>query len=265
MALWIVATPIGTLQDLSPRAREVLRSAQLIAAEDTRVTRRLLSALDIPSPPMVSVHAHNEHKREDVARRALDEDIALVCDAGTPGLSDPGSQVVSFAHQMGVVVRSVPGPSAWTAALAVSGLPCSPCSFLGFPPRKGRDNWARALLRRAETIAVYEAPKRILDLVHRLAELDGGREAVLCRELSKVHEEVLRAPLSELEAALSQRDQLRGECVLLIGPGTPLRDKRSSLDSGSLKDISAALGRRWCVPRKEAYRRLLDLEADYES
>lgn len=262
MALWLVATPIGTLGDIAPRAREVLASAATIAAEDTRTTHKLLHLLGIPAPPLVALHAHNEAERaEALARRAAAEEIALVSDAGTPGISDPGQLVVTAAHRLGVPVLSVPGPSALPTALAASGFPAAPAVFLGFPPRKGRETWAKVALARPETLVIYEAGNRVAGLVAALAAWQPDREACLCRELSKRHEENRRATLAGLAADLGARDAIRGECVLVVGPGEALVPERDALaaDAG-LGDIAAALAQRWGVPKKDAYRRLLELE-----
>lgn len=260
MALWIVATPIGTLGDLSPRAREVLRGAALVLAEDTRTARRLLTAAEIPAPPLEALHAHNEEARaEALARRAAEAEVALVSDAGTPAVSDPGRAVVAACHALGVPVRSVPGPSALAAALAASGFPAAPSTFLGFPPRKGRDAFADEVLRHPGTVVIYEAPSRVPDLLERLAARDAVREAVVARELSKAFEEVVRAPLG----ALAERPAPRGECVVVVGPGTPPTRPVAEVDAGaSLKDVARVLAARWGVTPREAYHRLLGLEAD---
>ncbi len=264
MTLHIVATPIGTLSDLSPHAREVLSSASVIAAEDTRTTRRLLSASDIPAPEIVAVHAHNEDRvAERIAERALTEEVVLACDAGTPGISDPGHLVVTAAHALGVEIRSVPGPSALAASLSASGFPTAPSTFLGFPPRKGRDGWVEATLARSDTLVMYEAPGRIADLAARFAAVAPRREAVLCRELSKKHEEVLRASLPDLATQLAGRE-LRGECVLVIGPGDAVKTGEPSIGEGSLKEVAAVLAERWGVKRRDAYQRLIAIEEEEE-
>lgn len=262
MALWIVATPLGTLGDLSPRAREVLGAASVIAAEDTRTTRALLSAVDIAAPPLVALHAHNEAQQADgLARRALLEEVVLVSDAGTPAVSDPGRALVDAALRLGVELRSVPGPSALAAALAASGLPASPSTFVGFPPRRGRGAWCRELLARPETLVIYEAPTRVAELTSQLAALAPARRAVLCREISKRHEEIVGDALGDLAANLEARETIRGECVLVVGPGEALAAEVAEVeDTASLKQIAAALATRWGVSKKEAYDRLLRLE-----
>lgn len=262
MALWIVATPIGTLGDLSPRAREVLGEVAAILAEDTRRTRQLLSAIQVPAPELVALHAHNERERAGaLAERALTQDIALLTDAGTPGVSDPGSQIVAQALACGVEIRSVPGPSALSAALAASGFPVAPSTFLGFPPRKGREGWVRAALGRPETLVLFEAPSRLPRLVADLATVAPGREACMCREISKKFEQVLRLPLAELARELAGQAPLKGECALVIGPGEPLAPAAPvPLQGDGVKEIAAALAGRWGVPRREVYQALLDLQ-----
>lgn len=263
MPLWIVATPIGTLADLSPRAADTLRRARIVLAEDTRHTMGLLSAHDITGPQLVALHAHNEaNHAEEYARRALTDEVALVSDAGTPGISDPGRLVIAAAHALGVEIRSVPGPSALAAALAASGFPAAPSTFLGFPPRKGRDEWATQTLSRGETLVLYEAPDRVADVVAALAALDPGREACLCREISKRYEELLRRPLGALAADLNARERILGECVLVVGPGEPLAPRVVAdlpADAG-LKDVAAALAHRWGARKQDLYRELLAMK-----
>jgi 16S rRNA (cytidine1402-2'-O)-methyltransferase len=265
MPLWIVGTPIGTLADLSPRARRVLAEAAVIAAEDTRVTRKLLSAHDIAAPQMVALHAHNEAQRAgELVARALEEDVALVSDAGMPGVSDPGRFMVAAAHERGVEVRSVPGPSALTTALSAAGFGASPFFFAGFMPRKGRDGFAHTLFARPEVCVVFEAPTRVTDLVRRLALLDPEREACLCRELSKKFEEVLRKPLALLAADLESRSKVQGECVLVLGPGEKRVHVTEESARKDLKGIASLLGKRWGVSKSEAYRELVELERQRE-
>lgn len=256
MALYVVATPIGTLGDLSPRAREILGSVVLIACEDTRTTRKLLSATGVEAPQLLAVHAHNEQQvAERVAERALEEDVALVSDAGTPAISDPGVAVVAAAHAAGVTVLSVPGPSAVVSAVAASGFRAAPFTFMGFAPRKGRDAFAAELLGHAGTVAVFEAPGRVGDLVTRLAALQPDRPAVISRELSKRFEEHRRGPLSALAT-----EDIRGECVVVVGPGPAYAAEQATVGGGSLKEVAGALAERWGVSKREAYQRLLELE-----
>ncbi|MBN2799556.1 MAG: 16S rRNA (cytidine(1402)-2'-O)-methyltransferase [Deltaproteobacteria bacterium] len=263
MSLWILATPIGTLSDLSPRAREVLSQAAVIAAEDTRNTRKLLGALGINAPPIEALHAHNEAQRAPaLAQRALTEEVVLVSDAGTPALSDPGRLLVEEAHRAGVELRSVPGPSAIAAALAASGFPAAPSTFLGFAPRKGRTGWLEQSLTSPHTLILFEATTRVAELVARAAALTPTREAALCREISKHYEEITRAPLAALAADLGSREAIKGECALVIGPGEVFVPQAQGVEGGTLKDVARVLAERWGTTRKDAYQALLELERD---
>jgi 16S rRNA (cytidine1402-2'-O)-methyltransferase len=219
--LLVVSTPIGNLDDLTPRARDAFAEADLVACEDTRHTGRLLAALGIKKP-LVSLHEHNERARLPRLLAALEEGqtIALASDAGTPLLSDPGFLLVREAAARGIRIEPRPGPSALLAALVVSGLPPYPFTFAGFPPPKSgkRRTFYRGLAALSHTVVVYESPHRLLaSLEDALAEL-GDRPAILGRELTKLHEEVLRGPLSALLAELRGRPALKGEMVLVVGP-----------------------------------------------
>ena len=262
MALWIVATPIGTLEDLSPRARSVLESVALIAAEDTRVTRKLFAGLGLTYQRLVSVRAKNERQQlTSIIDQAEVEDVAYVCDAGTPCVSDPGSHLVEAALERGVRVLSVPGPSALPTALAVSGFQAIPSYFAGFAPKKGRENWLLDLLKRPETLVVFESPSRIRDLVRRSSEIAPKRMAAVCRELSKRHEEVIRDQLVNLNTRLSEHTMLKGEFVLVYGPGEQTKSVgTSALKDDSPKELAKALARRWGLNRREAYQELTKLD-----
>ncbi len=262
MALWIVATPIGSLDDLGVRARQVLASSSVVAAEDTRHTMVLFEHHGIAGPRLTALHAHNEDDRADqLVALAATADVAIVSDAGTPCISDPGRVLVERAHRAGVEIRSVPGPSALAAALAASGFPAAPSVFLGFPPRKGREGFAREILAHGETLVLYEAPDRVAGLVADLAALQPDREACMCREISKKFEEIRRMPLAALAAELGGRESIRGEVVLVIGPGEPLVEVQSEVaaDAG-VKDVARALAERWGVPRNVVYQELLSLK-----
>jgi 16S rRNA (cytidine1402-2'-O)-methyltransferase len=221
--LLIVATPIGNLGDLSERAARTLAEADVVACEDTRRSGRLLHHLGLERR-LLSLHEHNERQRLPglLERLEAGATVALVSDAGTPLLSDPGYVLVREAIARGVTVSVVPGPSAALAALVLSGLPPHPFTFLGFPPPKsGR---RRAFYRRFaaldHTLVVFESPHRLpASLTDALAEL-GNRDAALARELTKLHEEVLRAPLEEILAAVEARGALKGEIVLVVGART---------------------------------------------
>lgn len=218
--LLVVSTPIGNLEDLSPRARRALAEADLIACEDTRHTGRLLTHLGLRKS-LVSLHEHNERQRLPRLLADLERGltVALASDAGTPLLSDPGFVLVREAAARGIVVEAIPGASAALAALVVSGLPPYPFTFAGFPPfREGkRKSFYRDLGNLGHTLVVFESPHRLLaSLADAEAEL-GDRPAAVARELTKLHEETLRGPLSSLRATLSARPSLKGEFVVVIG------------------------------------------------
>ncbi|MDE0033175.1 MAG: 16S rRNA (cytidine(1402)-2'-O)-methyltransferase [Deltaproteobacteria bacterium] len=216
MMLYVVATPIGNLEDITLRALRVLREVDLVAAEDTRHTRKLLERHDIHTP-LTSYHEHNERTKAPTLVRRLEagEDIALVSDAGTPTISDPGYHLIRAAAEKSVPVTPVPGASAATAALSVCGLATDRFVFQGFLP--GRRNRRREMLRQLQgddrTMVFYEAPHRIRESLADMHEVLGDRAAVVGRELTKVHEELLRGTLSQLAGEL---DQQRGEFVVVV-------------------------------------------------
>ncbi len=219
--LFVVATPIGNLDDLSPRAVEALRTASVIACEDTRVTGKLRQRFGIETPT-VSNHDHNERRRTPALldRLRAGETVALVSDAGSPVVSDPGYLLVRAAREAGVPVRVVPGPSAALAALTVSGLPAQAFTFLGFPPpRRGADR--RRFLDRAAnapgSVILFESAVRIARLLADLAERLGPRPASLSREMTKLHEEHWSGTLAELAERVETRS-LKGELTLVVGP-----------------------------------------------
>jgi len=219
--LQVVATPIGNMGDVSARARQALESAAAVAAEDTRHTGTLLQALGI-SKPLLSLHAHNETQRvpELLARIAAGETIALVSDAGTPLLSDPGYELVRAAAEAGIDVEAIPGPSAITTALAVAGLPVSRFCFEGFLPARERERRAHLaqLADETRTLVFFEAPHRITaTLADLAAELGNDRRAVVARELTKAHETIYRGTLAELAQRASKEDNFtRGEITLVV-------------------------------------------------
>ena len=215
--LWLVGTPIGNLGDLPPRAREVLASVDLVAAEDTRRTGRLLQGIGLKKK-MVSLYDANERERVDRIVSALHEgwSVALVSDAGMPLVSDPGYRLVRACADEALDVRVVPGPSAVLAALVVSGLPTDRFTFEGFPPRKPGERMKRleALRSDARTLIFFEAPGRVKTLLRDALVVFGDRRAALCRELTKRHEEVVRGRISEVLGGLD--DDPKGEVVLVI-------------------------------------------------
>ena len=274
--LVLVPTPIGNLGEVTIRAIATLKAADLILCEDTRVTARLLTAYGI-SAATAPLHDHNEDQRIPALLERLrgGQRIALVSDAGTPLVSDPGYRLVRAALEAGLPVSALPGPNAALTALTLSGLPPHPFLFLGFPPRGGARLAAFAQLRAAEraglsaTMIWYEAPSRAGETLADLLAAFGDRPAVLARELTKHFEEIIRAPLSELANRFANADP-RGEVCLLIGPApAELEDAddldarlRTALAGATLKqavaDVTAATG----LPRKQVYARALALAAD---
>lgn len=218
--LYVVATPIGNLKDMTLRAIELLGQVTTIACEDTRVTGNLLRHLEIDRKRLVSYFAGNEVARTAQLMEILREgtDVALVSDAGTPGISDPGSRLIAAAIDAGITVVPLPGPSAAIAALVVSGLPTDAFVFEGFlPHKKGRQTKVRRLAQEERTVILYESPHRIVKALGELVEHCGGeRRGVICRELTKRFEEINRGSLAELHADYSARVAIKGEFVLLI-------------------------------------------------
>jgi 16S rRNA (cytidine1402-2'-O)-methyltransferase len=219
--LFVVATPIGNLGDASPRSVEVLKAVDAVAAEDTRRTRKLLAHFGV-SARLISYHDHNEDRVSCDILEQLREgaDVALVSDAGTPLIADPGYRIVSLCARIGVKVVAIPGPSAAVAALSISGLPPSPFYFAGYLPRKSGQRRTRLaeLSGLSCTVVLYESPHRIAATLRDAAEVLGARRAVVARELTKIHEEVIRGTLGELAVEAAGR-QLRGEMVVVIGAG----------------------------------------------
>ncbi|HET7038885.1 MAG TPA: 16S rRNA (cytidine(1402)-2'-O)-methyltransferase [Gemmatimonadales bacterium] len=266
--LSVVATPLGNLADLTPRAADTLRAADLVAAEDTRRARILLQHVGA-RPRTMSYHAHSPPSRLDAILAALERgaSVALVTDAGTPTVSDPGAELVRRAREAGHAVEVVPGASAVTAALSVSGLPADRYLFLGFPPRRGSER--RALLEAAArspwTVVLFEAGPRLADLLDDLAgAADRSRRAAVGRELTKLHEEVRTGTLDEL-AGYYRSHEPRGEITVVLeggrreSPESPPADAiaraRELLGRGlSRKDVARLLADELGVPRNEAYR-----------
>jgi 16S rRNA (cytidine1402-2'-O)-methyltransferase len=235
----LIGTPIGNLGDLSPRARDALADADVIFCEDTRRTRKLLSAAGVPAPRLVALHEHNEASAADYAVSLAGDgsDVAVVTDAGMPGISDPGERVVGAALGAGVAVEVVPGPSAALAALVASGLPAGRFCFEGFLPRRGAERTARLhqLASEPRTTVLFEAPHRARRTLADLAEACGSeRPVVVGRELTKVHEEVWRGTLGEA-VARAEADQPRGEWVIVLaGAPAPPAPAAEDLLAGDL-------------------------------
>jgi 16S rRNA (cytidine1402-2'-O)-methyltransferase len=271
--LFLVATPIGNLEDVTLRSLRVLREADLVLAEDTRRTRILLSRYGIPARPL-SLHAHNEAARVARVLEVLEAggSVALVSDAGTPLVSDPGARLLAAVIAARQAVTAVPGASAVLAALTVAGLPAAGFAFAGFPPRRARerDVWLAAWRERPETLVVFESPRRVGATLSRMAEVLGDRPACVARELTKLHEEVARGPLSELAAKFATG--VRGEVTIVVGgrppgstePAAPDLDDeiRAGLEAGeSTRAIAARLAARGDVSRRTLYARALELRA----
>ena len=248
--LYIVGTPIGNLEDLTPRAARILSEVALVAAEDTRVTRRLLSHLGI-RPKTTSFHQHNwREKLDSVLAELAEGDVALVTDAGMPGISDPGSELVVAASNAGFKVEVVPGPSAVTAALALSGFAGDAFSFLGFLPRRKKDRQLSLLgsLASAVPLVIFEAPHRLRATLADMDAVFGDRALAVCRELTKLHEEVFRGTAAE---ALEHFDSPRGEVVIVI------QGKLTETDADGLANAEDQVS-----IEEELRRQLSDLKQD---
>jgi 16S rRNA (cytidine1402-2'-O)-methyltransferase len=256
--LFVVATPLGHLEDVTLRALRILREASLVACEDTRRTGVLLRAHGI-STPTTSYFEHNARGKGELVLGALrsGHDVALVSDAGTPGISDPGHRLVREARAAGLPVVPVPGPSAAITALSVSGLPTGRFLFVGFlPPRAGERRRAlEKLAGERATLVFYESPVRAVGALDDLIAVLGDREAFLSREATKVHEEYLLAPLSTLRATLASRGSVRGELVLVVA-GAIEAPPAAGQDPVALYRRLASEGRTRREAVKEAARRL---------
>lgn len=268
--LYLVATPIGNLQDMTLRAVETLKSVDLIACEDTRHTRKLLTHFGI-SNKRVSYHEHNEAGRADelVQLIRIGRSVALVSDAGTPGISDPGFRIVSSAIELGASIVPIPGPAAFVCAIAASGLPTDSIFFGGFLPSKKGERRRRLLelVHIPATLAFYESPRRLAGSLADASEILGDRRAVVAREITKLHEEFSRGTLSELHSKFSSAT-VKGEIVLFIDrvdnaatdiPKTlSLSERVAALEAEGL-DRKAALkkaAKEFGLSRSEAYRQV---------
>ena len=276
--LYVVATPIGNLEDISLRALRILKEADLLACEDTRQTLKLLSHFDIQKR-MVSYHEHNEITRasEIVIELEQGAKVALLSDAGTPAISDPGHHLVSLCLRHGIKVVPVPGASAFVAALTASGMPIEQFVFVGFLPSRQaeRRKALRTLAAEARTVVLYEAPHRLLDTLEDALEILGNRPAVIAREVTKIYEEFVRGHIEDLVEG-ARRKQPKGEITLLVGPpdgramheeapengknALPLSRRVHEIMAERSVDQKAALkqaARERGLTRREAYKRLL--------
>jgi 16S rRNA (cytidine1402-2'-O)-methyltransferase len=267
------------MEDITLRALGTLAEVDLVAAEDTRHTRKLFTRHGI-STPLISFHDHNKEKRTPDLLRQLEAGnaIALVTDAGTPSISDPGYYLVKKALQRTIAVVPIPGPSAAIAALSVSGLPSDSFVFLGFVPRKPgkRREFLEMLKWERRTLIFYESPKRLVGLVQTMFDVFGDRQAVLARELTKIHEEILRGGLMQITKDLDGRPSLKGECTLLVAGFEGKRDidmatvrnylRRLRRDKGgSLSKLAKEVAGEFGLPRQAVYEEALRIEQENTS
>jgi 16S rRNA (cytidine1402-2'-O)-methyltransferase len=268
--LFVVATPIGNLEDITARALRILREVALIAAEDTRRTSHLLARYSI-STPTTSLHQHNEHRKTStvVDRLKRGEDVALVSDAGTPVVSDPGQHLIRTAVEAGIRIEPIPGPSAVMTALASSGFPADAFTFLGFPPVRSKDRaaWFKRWSALSGTVVFFEAPHRIRPTLEELLAQIGDRPAVICRELTKVHEALVRGQISEV---LKSAQHALGELTVVVDigqstdnePRTPVTERDLAVQFGEITESEGLtkrkainiLARRHGRPPNEIYR-----------
>ncbi|MGZ8447404.1 MAG: 16S rRNA (cytidine(1402)-2'-O)-methyltransferase, partial [Candidatus Deferrimicrobiaceae bacterium] len=266
--LYIVATPLGNLEDITLRAIRVLKEVAIIACEDTRRTVKILNRYEIRTPLFI-FHEYNKVRAgASILRRLRDgESVALVSDAGTPAISDPGFELVRETIGAGVHIEVVPGPSALVAALVVSGLPTDHFTFEGFLPvrREKRRKAMEALASETRTMIFYESPQRLAAFLRDAEEMFGDRRACVVRELTKIHEEILRGTIPELCAEISRRESVLGEITLVIGGGAKTVELsveevvRAALegDSGSSRDLAREIAGRTGLSRKEVYAEIL--------
>jgi 16S rRNA (cytidine1402-2'-O)-methyltransferase len=276
-ALYLVSTPIGNLSDMTRRAVDVIRAADVVFAEDTRRTSILLRHYGVEAR-LISAHEHNEAARAALVVELLGEGkkVAMVSDAGTPLLSDPGARVVRSALEAGYDVIPIPGPSALLAALVASGLPADRFTFYGFLPRKGgaRDDLLREIAESSYTAVVYEAPQRLVTLLEDLTATAGPlRRVAVARELTKMHEEIVRLPLADAADAFRARE-VRGEIVVVIEgapEAAPIKadDPMARILAAALLDhgipasaVAKELHQRLDMPRNEAYDLALAMDGD---
>lgn len=271
--LYVVATPIGNLSDITLRALDTLRAVHIIAAEDTRHTRKLLSRYDIHKP-LVSYHTHNAVRRgEELLDKMADgKDVALVSDAGTPGISDPGALLVEEAVGRGLAVTVIPGPTALVAALTASGLPTHPFAFIGFAPNRGaaRRRFFALYAAFPMTVVLYESPRRLVKTLEDLLGCWGDRRIAVARELTKVHEEVFRGTISEAKAHFTS--ETKGELTLVVAgageqdvPDAETSDWREELlrllkeEKAPVKEAASRIADRYGLARRLVYQEALGL------
>ena len=273
--LYVVATPIGNLGDMTYRAVAILESVDLVAAEDTRHTSRLLSFYNI-SANLISCHEHNEAQRarQLVEKMRQGQSVALVSDAGTPSVSDPGYRIVREAVDAGIRVVPIPGASAAIAAISASGMPSDMFSFIGFVPKKKnrQDAVLVELSERNETLVFYESPRRVIALLRAIGAHMGDRHVVIARELTKIHETFMRGPISRVIAELDAIEKIRGEVTLLVAGKQESKDEdpgalEEEIERSILEDrlspsrLAAGLAKRYNVSKNEIYQKILTVQA----
>lgn len=271
--LFVVSTPIGNLEDISLRAIRILKEVDLIACEDTRNTRKLLSHYQIKKP-LTSYHEHNEKEKAEelLGQLRAGTNIALVSDAGTPGISDPGFRLVKIASENGIDVISVPGPSAAVAALSISGISTSSFSFFGFLPKtkNKKEQFLKEIKDLQQTLIFYESSRRVIDTLASIIEVFGDREISVSRELTKMFEETIMGKISDVIERLRQKKELRGEFTFVIEGNKDKRrefsieklerDIRSYKDRGfSLKNTVEELAIESKLPKNQLYREALKI------
>ncbi|MBC8199699.1 MAG: 16S rRNA (cytidine(1402)-2'-O)-methyltransferase [Desulfobacterales bacterium] len=274
--LYVIATPIGNREDITLRALNVLGRVDLVAAEDTRHTLRLLSHYNIKGR-LISYHEHNERER---TKNLLDKlnsglSVALVSNAGTPTVSDPGYQLIKTAIERDIRVIPIPGVSAAVTAISVSGMPTDSFVFVGFLAKKKgkRFEQLRKLAFEQRTIIFYESPRRIQTLLEEIILNIGDRKGVLCREMTKIHEEFVRGNLSDILRALKKRSSIKGECTLLVTGEEENKDvsmekvrreikKRLASAKGSLSDITKEIAKKYNLPKNRVYDEALKIKKE---
>ena len=274
--LYLVATPVGHARDITLRALDILATADVLAAEDTRRTRQLLEihGVALAGRPLVPYHDHNGAAQRPKLLHHIAEgrSVALVSDAGTPLVADPGWRLAREAIDAGLPVTAAPGASALLAALSVAGLPTDRFLFAGFPPTKAgeRGRWLQQLAAVPATVVLYESPRRLADTLAAMLDAFGNRPAAICRELTKHFEEVRRGPLDALSAEAAAAGPPRGEIVLVVGPPEPAAASAESVDdalrqalaTASVRDAARAVADALGLPRKLVYRRALELAGE---